>query len=131
MNITKSIDEICGAIDAHLLRLNEESVWLFLTILGVWGVTNRQMQFVAFVLSFLFFVSRATTRAPSLSKQFRVISDSIESCDAPSAIKSQMISSLHSAKAKLSLKNVLRSAPLYFFSFAFLFLSFVSWFIVE
>ena len=128
MTSTSEIQNLSNAINTHLARLNREAVWLFLTTLGIWGVTDKSMQFIAFLLTFLIFSSNATIDGPSFSKRFEQIGTSIEKSEHSSATKERFRAELLEAKSKLSVRNILKNSYVYFFAFVFLALSFANWF---
>jgi len=75
-----SIDDALAAFRAHIEQyrrvLNDEGIWLFLSTLGCWGVTQPVFQYLAFTLTVWLFGARVQGRYTE-RKSFRKLEASL------------------------------------------------------
>jgi len=98
-----SIKADIWALEQHITNyrkgLNDEGIWLFLTTLGCWSVTNQVLQFFAFVLTAMLFGFRLkkSTQEP---RTFKTLIQTIEA-----RIDSTELTEIAKQKLRQRLKN--------------------------
>ena len=111
-------------IDEYRKALQTESVWLFLAVLGCWGVSNKGIQIFAFVLAIIFFgiqVSSHLTHRRTFSSFEKDIEKLIDSEFISGPLKDDYHESLRLLKEKRA-SNIqpLKAAPMFVLCFIFL-----------
>ncbi|MDR2212163.1 MAG: hypothetical protein LBE21_00855 [Pseudomonadales bacterium] len=128
--LSQQIEELSKRIEAHTSNLNKEAVWLFIATLGVWGVTEKFLQFIAVLTTLIIFISRVVVdpNQGSFYKQIKIIKKTIKNLDISDEIKKTLELKLDSAKSNLGIMSIFGKNQIYTIAFAFLISSFAAWF---
>lgn len=116
-----TIEAEMSALQQHITdyraALNQEGVWLFLTTLGCWSVSNHILQFFAFFLAVILFGERTTKRfkeTRSFSKLVKAIEDRIaQSLPEGDSRKARLYDLAAFQKIELSTLNSLKNVKVF------------------
>jgi hypothetical protein len=128
--IRTQIENLGQEIDKYHQHLNQQSIWLFLAVLGCWGVTNHWYQLVAFVISFSYFgwqLIDGLQNRTSFKSQFKELEIEISNPQFSDDQRDANQHRLTRVKEKVDLKKLHRTWP-WFTSMAFLVASVVNLF---
>ena len=118
MTIRNEIQRVSEVIDGNFTRLNKESVWLMTATLGVWGVTFKPMQLIAFLIVALMFFQRASGR--NFSKSITEIDRKIDMIGSSTTEGRMLGREFGLVKRKLQFGNAMKRAWTYVFGLTFL-----------
>ncbi|AMF92937.1 hypothetical protein AL536_05610 [Vibrio fluvialis] len=119
-------------VEKYHTNLNNSGIWLFLAILGCWGVQSLSVKLFAVTIAFILFSHKLTTELdsykffPSQKKEIEEIIDvSSLNEDIKGALKYKL---LISDKKWTSQMRYIKYLPAYYLSCVFLIVSMYEWF---
>lgn len=124
--IEKELSEYVDHINAYRVSLNTEGVWLFLTTLGCWSVTNAIAQIVAIVITTILFTQRIWEKlSTKYRKPFASINNRLEikireELNAGDTQKARLHDLDQIRKKDLSFWTHLKATPTFILSYLFL-----------
>jgi hypothetical protein len=109
---------------------NDKAVWLFLTTLGCWSVTNICLQFAALLLTWIIFIKRLIDLSKdikSFPKWKKSIEDRIAQSSLPEDSEKARRFELEKLEDVMSIRFVLKDGQVYFLCCLFYLLTFLNW----
>ena len=128
-----TIEAEMSALQQHIAdyraALNQEGVWLFLTTLGCWSVSNHALQFFAFLIAVILFGERTTNRVKetrSFSKLVKAIEERIsQSFPEGDSRKARLYDLAAFQKTELSALNSFKNTKVFILCWGFYGASFI------
>ena len=121
--ITSQILDFKNHIEHYQETINTEGIWLFLAVLGCWGVDDELMQKAAFIMTMLIFLFRVLQKIEdtrSFKDIFLDIKSQINQSSFNENVKKARLDDLNKIKAKnLKLIKLIKSSSIFIICFIY------------
>ena len=121
--IESQISDFKNHIKQYQETINTEGIWLFLAVLGCWGVTDEVMQKTAFIMTMIIFSFRVYQKLEdtrSFKEIYLYIEEQIKESNLNEDIKKARLYDLNRIKNKnLRLSKIVQSSSIFIICFVY------------
>ena len=121
--IVSQTSDFKNHIKQYQETINTEGIWLFLAVLGCWGVTDEVMQKTAFIMTMIIFSFRVYQKLEdtrSFKEIYLYIEEQIKESNLNEDIKKARLYDLNRIKNKsLRLSRMVKSSSIFIICFAY------------
>jgi hypothetical protein len=121
--IASQIADFKNHIQQYQETINTEGIWLFLAVLGCWGVTDEAMQKTAFIVTMIIFAFRVYQKLEdtrSFREIYLYIEEQVKDSNLDEDLKKARLYDLNRVKNKnLRFSKLLKSSSIFIICFVY------------
>lgn len=126
----EKITNLSDKIEDYNVHVNESGIWLFLAVLGCWGVDDINLRYGAVIASFCIFSHKFWSGIKGFTPfcyQIKLIEREIDNSDMAEKDKESLKFRMVGAKKELGIMRIAGRVPAYYISGVFLLFSLYKW----